>query len=134
MTRAQSIILATLVALLAGALVYECRVAQASAPSQLIHARISVPPDPDPPQLLMAVGFEGLANPAEGVYYVSLAVGLAYGPTSAVVCSGTKPGVSCAVEMLPPQDPDTDPYVMIAVYRDRYGVPEDGDLWLMGTL
>ena len=104
--------------------------AQATQP-QLIHARVSVPPT-GPPSLAMAVGFEGLASAGAGVYYVSLEGGLQYGPTSALMCAGTKPGVTCAVEII--DDGDDGVWTNVAVYRERWGLPEDGDIWIWAIL
>lgn len=96
--------------------------AQPLAP-EIAHARISVPPSA-PPELVAADGFDGLANPYTGVYHLSLAPGLQLTATSTVLCAGTKPGVTCAVDFAVP--PAGDPYVV--VYRDWYGSPQDGDV------
>jgi hypothetical protein len=101
--------------------------AHAAAPAQIYHARISVPLPPAPPTLVLADGFEGLASAGGGVYYVSLADGLAFGGSAALMCAGTKPGVTCSVDLV-----DEDPCTNIVVYRERWGQPENGDVWIWG--
>lgn len=118
-------------AVLGAALVHELRPAQAAAPPQILHARISVPsvpPDPAPPTLVAAEGFDGLASLGGGVYTVALAGGLAFTDSAALMCAGTKPGVTCAVELVEPAAGW--PCTNVIIYRERWGQPEDGDVWV----
>ncbi len=117
-------------ALFPAALAFDATAAQPA--EDIAHARISVPPPPAPPTLVMADGFNGLANPEPGVYHVSLAGSLEFTATSALSCTGTQPGVTCAVEILEP--PPGQPYTNLVVYRERWGQPANGDVWLWALL
>lgn len=118
-------------AVLGAALVHELRPAHAAAPAQVLHARISVPPAPAPATLVMRDGFNGLANPEPGVYHVLLESG-EFTPTSALSCAGTQPGVTCALDILEPLPGQ--PHTNLVVYRERWGQPENGDVWIWALL
>lgn len=115
-------------AVLGAALVHELRPAHATQRPQIYHARISVPPHPEPPTLVLAEGFDGLASLGDGVYTVALADGLEFTDSAALSCTGTKPGVTCAAELVEP--PQGWPYTNVIVYREEWGQPADGDVWL----
>lgn len=88
--------------------------------------RISVPPA-GPPVLILNVGFDpsSLTNPEPGVYHVSLLPGLAFASQLSLQATGTKAGVVCNAEA-----PST---TEIVIYRDRYGSPENGDVWIAAS-
>lgn len=101
------------------------------APQQIARARISVPPAPAPASLVLADGFDGLASAGDGVYYVTLEQGLAFGESTSLACTGAKPGVTCSAELIAPDAGEL--CTNLVVYRHRWQQPEDGDVWILAV-